>query len=87
MACNFFKFYWVKPKQARRVMLSIQRGSFAMKLVRILSVAVLLSGVGIYGLPMAPLVILSGTLLWTLGEIVSAPSLFAYPALAGAGRL
>ncbi|OXM48501.1 MFS transporter [Amycolatopsis alba] len=44
-------------------------------------------GVGFYGLPMVPLVILGGTLLWTLGEIVSAPSLFAYPAVVGAGRL
>lgn len=44
-------------------------------------------GVGCYGLPMVPLVILGGTLLWTLGEIVSAPSLFAYPAVVGAGRL
>lgn len=44
-------------------------------------------GVGIYGLPMVPLVILGGTLVWTLGEIVSAPSLFAYPAVVGAGRL
>lgn len=44
-------------------------------------------GVGVYGLPIVPLVIVGGTLLWTLGEIVSAPSLFAYPALVGAGRL
>jgi MFS family permease len=44
-------------------------------------------GVGFYGLPMVPLVILGGTLLWTIGEIVSAPSLFAYPAVVGVGRL
>lgn len=44
-------------------------------------------GVGVYGLPLVPLVIIGGTLLWTFGEIVSAPSLFAYPALVGAGPL
>jgi hypothetical protein len=44
-------------------------------------------GFGVYGFPMVPLVILTGTLLWSLGEIVSAPSLFAYPAIAGAGPL
>src|SRR5207253_208240 len=44
-------------------------------------------GFGVYGFPLVPFVILSGTLLWSLGEIVSAPSLFAYPAIAGAGRL
>jgi MFS family permease len=44
-------------------------------------------GFGVYGFPMVPFVILAGTLLWSLGEIVSAPSLFAYPAIAGAGRL
>ena len=44
-------------------------------------------GFAVYGLPLVPFVILSGTLLWSLGEIVSAPSLLAYPAIAGAGRL
>ncbi|HKS46455.1 MAG TPA: MFS transporter [Amycolatopsis sp.] len=58
-----------------------------MRLSIALGLALVGIGVGIYGLSMVPLVILSGTLLWTLGEIVSAPSLFAYPAVVGAGRL
>ena len=44
-------------------------------------------GFGVYGFPLVPFVILAGTLLWSLGEIVSAPSLFAYPAMAGARHL
>jgi MFS family permease len=44
-------------------------------------------GVAVYGFPLLPFVILTGTLIWSLGEIVSAPSLFAYPAMVGAGRL
>jgi MFS family permease len=44
-------------------------------------------GVAVYGFPTAGFVILAGTLVWSLGEIVSAPSLFAYPAMAGAGPL
>jgi MFS family permease len=44
-------------------------------------------GVAIYGIPMAPVVILGGTLVWSLGEIISGPSLFAYPAIAGTGPL
>jgi MFS family permease len=44
-------------------------------------------GVAIYGLPMAPAVIIAGTLVWSLGEIIGGPTIFAYPALAGPGDL
>src|SRR5262249_32210621 len=44
-------------------------------------------GVAFYGLPLVAFVVLTGTLLWSFGEIVSAPSLFAYPAIAGAGPM
>ena len=40
-------------------------------------------GVAIYGLPMAPVVIITGTVVWSLGEIIGGPAVFAYPAIAG----
>jgi MFS family permease len=44
-------------------------------------------GVLCYGLPLGPAVLVIGTLIWTSGEIVGSPSLFAYPALAAPQRL
>lgn len=44
-------------------------------------------GVLCYGLPLGPAVLVIGTLIWTLGEIVGSPALFAYPALAAPPQL
>lgn len=44
-------------------------------------------GVLCYGLPLGPAVLVAGTLIWTLGEIVGSPALFAYPALAAPPQL
>lgn len=44
-------------------------------------------GMATYGLPLAPVVIVVGTVIWTLGEMIGAPSVFAYPAIAGPVRL
>jgi MFS family permease len=54
-----------------------------MRLTVGLSVALLGTGMAIYGLPLLPAVIIAGTLIWTAAEIVGAPSTFAYPAVAG----
>ncbi|WP_345430024.1 MFS transporter [Actinoallomurus vinaceus] len=35
-----------------------------------------------YGFPISPVVIIGATLVWTLGEILGGPSVFAYPAMA-----
>ena len=40
-----------------------------------------------YGLPLGPAVIILGTLIWTLGEVVGAPAVFAFPAMAGPAHL
>jgi MFS family permease len=40
-------------------------------------------GVAFYGLPIGPAVILGGTLIWSAGEIIAGPAIFAYPAVAG----
>jgi predicted MFS family arabinose efflux permease len=44
-------------------------------------------GNALYGLPLVPLVIVLGTLVWTTGEMIGGPSAFAYPAVAGPPRL
>lgn len=44
-------------------------------------------GVGCYGLPLGPAVIIIGTLIWTTAEVIGAPTVFAYPAMAGPPHL
>ncbi|MEV4359506.1 MFS transporter [Nonomuraea sp. NPDC049625] len=39
-------------------------------------------GLGLFGLPFGPWVFILGAVVWTLGEIISAPFIGAYPALA-----
>jgi MFS family permease len=54
-----------------------------------IGVAMVLVGAGMafYGLPIGPGIIIIGTLIWTLAEIIGAPAAFAYPAVAGPARL
>ncbi|MDH6121863.1 MFS family permease [Kitasatospora sp. GAS204A] len=40
-----------------------------------------------YGLPLGAAVIMIGTLVWTLGEVIGGPAFFAYPGLAAPPRL
>jgi MFS family permease len=44
-------------------------------------------GMGCYGLPLGPAVIILGTLIWTTAEVIGAPTVFAYPAMAGPAHL
>ncbi|MEO6503015.1 MAG: MFS transporter [Jatrophihabitantaceae bacterium] len=44
-------------------------------------------GVACYGLPLGPAVIILGTLIWTTAEVIGAPTVFAYPAMAGPAHL
>ena len=44
-------------------------------------------GVVSYGLPLGPAVIIGGTLIWTLGEVIGAPAVFAFPAMAAPAHL
>ncbi|HST49817.1 MFS transporter [Jatrophihabitans sp.] len=56
--------------------------------VSICSACVLVGlGMASYGLPLGPAVVVLGTLIWTTGEIVGAPAMFAYPAIAGPAQL
>ncbi|MDJ0382919.1 MFS transporter [Streptomyces sp. G-G2] len=52
-----------------------------------LAFALLGAGVALYGLPMGPAVIVTGTLVWTLGEIIGGPAIFSYPAVIAPERL
>ncbi|MFC8914786.1 MFS transporter [Streptomyces sp. NPDC057116] len=45
------------------------------------------AGVAFYGLPIGPAAIVVGTLIWSLGEILGGPAVFAYPAKAGPEHL
>jgi len=40
-----------------------------------------------YGLPLGPTVIIIGTMIWTLSEVIGGPTFFAYPAIAGPPHL
>jgi MFS family permease len=54
-----------------------------------IAVAMLALGIGVacYGLPLGPAVILGGTLIWSLGEIIGGPAMFAHPAIAAPAAL
>lgn len=52
-----------------------------MRLTMALGSLVLCVGVALFGLPAGLWILVVGTLVWTLGEIVSAPPVSAYPAL------
>ncbi len=44
------------------------------------------AGVAVYGLPLGPAVLIIGTLIWSLGEILGGPATFAYAAMAGPAK-
>ncbi|RFU86779.1 MFS transporter [Streptomyces triticagri] len=52
-----------------------------------LAFALLGAGVAVYALPLGPAVIIIGTLVWTLGEIVGGPAIFSYPAVVAPAAL
>jgi len=56
--------------------------SWPLRLTIGLAFALLGAGVALYGLPLTPAVILIGTVVWSLGEIIGGPAIFAYPAIA-----
>ena len=49
--------------------------------------ALIATGMAVYGLPIGPLVIIAGTVVWSLGEIISGPAIFSYPAIAAPASL
>ncbi len=61
--------------------------SWPMRLSIALTLGLLGVGVALYGLPFGPAVILGGTLVWSLGEIIGGPATFTYPAVIAPARL
>jgi MFS family permease len=57
------------------------------RLVVVAGFVLLGGGLAIYALPLGLAVFIAGTLVWTLGEIVAGPTMFAYPAMASPERL
>jgi MFS family permease len=58
-----------------------------MRLVVVAGFLLLGGGLAIYALPLGLAAFIIGTLIWTLGEIVAGPTIFAYPAVASPERL
>ncbi|MGI5471276.1 MFS transporter [Streptomyces sp. CA-132043] len=58
-----------------------------LKLTIGLGFALVGAGVAFYGLPIGPAAVVVGTLIWSLGEIIGGPAVFAYPAKAGPEHL
>jgi MFS family permease len=57
------------------------------RVVVMLGFALLGSGLAIYSIPLGVSAFVTGTLIWTLAEIVAGPTVFAYPALAAPSQL
>ncbi|MEU9657803.1 MFS transporter [Streptomyces chartreusis] len=62
-------------------------GQWRTRLVVGLSFGLVGLGVALYGMPMGAAVIIGATLVWTLGEIIGGPAVFAHPATAGPAHL
>jgi MFS family permease len=58
-----------------------------MRVTIALAYALIAAGVAFYALPLTAAVIIVGTLIWTLGEILGGPATFAYAAMAGPPHL
>ena len=57
------------------------------RVVVMLGFALLGAGLAIYSIPLGVSTFVTGTLIWTLAEIVAGPTVFAYPALAAPSQL
>jgi MFS family permease len=60
---------------------------FPRPLVVGLGFALVGAGMAVYGLRISPAIVVAGTLVLSLGEIIGGPTIFAYPAVAAPGRL
>ena len=58
-----------------------------MRVTIALAYGLIAAGVAFYALPLSAAVIIVGTLIWTLGEILGGPATFAYAAMAGPPHL
>jgi MFS family permease len=61
--------------------------SWPMRLAQLSGWSLLAIGYGIYAIALVPVFLILGTLLWTLSEIIAAPTTYAYPGLVAPARL
>ncbi|MEW5289780.1 MULTISPECIES: MFS transporter [Erwinia] len=61
--------------------------NYARRKMLALGFALIGSGVAFYAVPIGPAALIVGTLVWSLGEIISGPAFFAFPANAGPKHL
>lgn len=57
------------------------------RLTILLGLGLVAIGYGLYAVAIVPAVLIAGTLIWTLSEIVGAPTVFAYPGMAAPPNL
>lgn len=61
--------------------------TWPLRLTQLSGFALLAAGYGIYAIDLAPLFLIIGTLVWTLSEIIGAPTIWAYPGMVAPARL
>ena len=61
--------------------------TWPIRLTQMSGFALLAVGYGIYAIKMAPFFLILGTLMWTLSEIVGAPTVWAYPGVVAPAHL
>jgi MFS family permease len=61
--------------------------NWPLQIAQMTGYAFLAAGYGVYAIGLTPLVLVLGTLLWTLSEIVGAPTIWAYPGMVAPAHL
>ncbi len=61
--------------------------TWPLRLTQLSGFALLAVGYGIYAIELVPLFLVLGTLVWTLSEIIGAPTIYAYPGMVAPVRL
>jgi MFS family permease len=61
--------------------------NWPLHVAQMIGYALLAAGYGAYAIGMTPLLLVVGTLLWTLSEIIGAPTIWAYPGIVAPSHL
>jgi predicted MFS family arabinose efflux permease len=61
--------------------------TWPIRLVQVSGFALLAIGYGVYAIKMVPVFLILGTLIWTLSEIIGAPTVWAYPGVVAPAHL
>lgn len=61
--------------------------TWPLRLTQLSGFALLAVGYGVYAIEMAPVFLVIGTLVWTLSEIIGAPTIWAYPGMVAPAKL